>query len=321
MLLPDMLPGPDAPDAAFPSALQWAFACVRSRAFVVSDKGDEASAWGGSTPAGGASPRGDEAGMGGAREGGDQVGQEPPTQELGNGDARGDEAPTKEARGGNTPTFQPSAAAVRQAKAAAKQSGGFAMLIPGKAKSPLVAAGGGASGAAALASHEAGAQVYRDDRFAFVPFLDMTNHDAEPNADFSCEGGTRYVLRALRPLKQGEEVLISYRKEMSNRIYQALYGFVPQGGNHNDDIEVPLSVLLGPQGAADEASQGIDFLRPLDHPKIKRLTAPLLEQALGLDEGNAEQILAKVRYSARLHTAPAQPTQKHSRAYPRSVCT
>ena len=47
-------------------------------------------------------------------------------------------------------------------------------------------------------AHEGGAA---DDEFAFVPFLDMTNHDAEPNADFSCEGG-RYLLRALRPLNQ-----------------------------------------------------------------------------------------------------------------------
>ena len=47
-------------------------------------------------------------------------------------------------------------------------------------------------------AHEGGAA---DDKFAFVPFLDMTNHDAEPNADFSCEGG-RYLLRALRPLNQ-----------------------------------------------------------------------------------------------------------------------
>jgi hypothetical protein len=150
-------------------------------------------------------------------------------------------------------------------------------------------------------------------------------------------------------------VLISYRKEMNNRIYQALYGFVPQGGNYNDDIEIPLSVLLGPEGVGacardeedlltclphlwricvretglivtaedgkgrgtndverttdQETDQGVEFLRALDHPKIMRLTAPLLEQALGLDGGNAEQILSQdPRLNAVLLSLPLSPT-------------
>ena len=163
-------------------------------------------------------------------------------------------------------------------------------------------------------------------------------------------------------------MLISYRKEMNNRIYQALYGFVPQGGNFNDDLEIPLSVLLGPEGVgacssdegdlltclphlrdegdlltclphlsricvretglvvtaedgkgrgtndvgrtADQGSdQGVEFLRALDHPKAMRLTAPLLEQALGLDGGNAEQILSQdPRLNAVLLSLPLNPT-------------
>ncbi len=35
----------------------------------------------------------------------------------------------------------------------------------------------------------------------------------------SCEDG-RYTLRALAPIEEGSEVLISYRAQMSNRIYQ-----------------------------------------------------------------------------------------------------
>ena len=93
----------------------------------------------------------------------------------------------------------------------------------------------------------------------------------------------------------------SHIEKASHRInLQALYGFVPQGGNYNDDIEIPEDVLMGRDAVANacpaEAVQpekgGVEFLRPLENPNIKRLTAPLLEQALGLDdEENAQKVL------------------------------
>ncbi|EKX51418.1 hypothetical protein GUITHDRAFT_102686 [Guillardia theta CCMP2712] len=155
MLFPDLMPAADSADSDYPSNLQWAFACVRSRAFTVTSKKQNATS----------------------------------TDE-------------------------------------------------------------------------------EDDEFAFVPFLDMTNH-GDPNADFFCDRANNYfVLHALTDIPEGREVLISYRAEMCNRIYQALYGFVPQGGNYNDNIEFP------------------------DSLKADELMAPLLEQALGLDQPDGEQILS-----------------------------
>jgi hypothetical protein len=43
------------------------------------------------------------------------------------------------------------------------------------------------------------------DTFAFVPFLDMADHAARPAANFASDG-RGFVLKALRPIKSGEEV-------------------------------------------------------------------------------------------------------------------
>ena len=68
-----------------------------------------------------------------------------------------------------------------------------------------------------------------------------------------------------------------------------------QGGNYHDDIEFPESVLLGPEGVDLDRGEGaergtraddVQFLRPLDNPKIHRLTAPLLEQVTEHATGN-----------------------------------
>ena len=124
MLLPALMPPADAPDAAFPSLLQWAFACVRSRAFVVTDKA-----------AGGkvdmlASANMSAAGKAGEAAGAEQGGEQGVVQDAEDG---GSEA-TRQA-------FKPSEAAVAEAKAAARKSGGgFAMLIPENARDSLSAA-------------------------------------------------------------------------------------------------------------------------------------------------------------------------------------
>ena len=51
----------------------------------------------------------------------------------------------------------------------------------------------------------------RTDRFAFVPFLDMANHAAEPSATFVVAGDA-IELRALHPLAVGEGATIASRR-------------------------------------------------------------------------------------------------------------
>ena len=55
-----------------------------------------------------------------------------------------------------------------------------------------------------------------DDSFAFVPFLDLCQHAAEPAAEFASGGGA-FALRARRPLEAGEEVTICYGADYSSR--------------------------------------------------------------------------------------------------------
>ena len=192
MLLPDMMPAEDAPASSFPSPLQWAFACVRSRAFVVTDK--SSSSAGGAEGAGGARSgevaSEEELGGGVAEQGGR-------AEKGGKEDAAVEDTSKEPQRFEEPQRFTPSAAAVAEAKEAARKSGGFAMLIPAKTAEGMSgvagAVGGGDGLNGSVTNLVDGQQAaldaeYAQDRFAFVPFLDMTNHDAEPNADFSCEG-------------------------------------------------------------------------------------------------------------------------------------
>ena len=55
-----------------------------------------------------------------------------------------------------------------------------------------------------------------DDSFAFVPFLDLCQHAAEPAAEFASGGGA-FALRARRPLEAGEELTICYGLDYSSR--------------------------------------------------------------------------------------------------------
>ena len=55
-----------------------------------------------------------------------------------------------------------------------------------------------------------------DDSFAFVPFLDLCQHAADPAADFASGGGA-FALRARRPLSAGEELTICYGADYSSR--------------------------------------------------------------------------------------------------------
>ena len=55
-----------------------------------------------------------------------------------------------------------------------------------------------------------------EDSFAFVPFLDLCQHAAEPAADFASGGGA-FALRARRDLEAGEELTICYGADYSSR--------------------------------------------------------------------------------------------------------
>lgn len=63
----------------------------------------------------------------------------------------------------------------------------------------------------------------------------LNHHDSKPQPQrpllphvlaSSCEDG-RYCLRALAPIQEGSELLISYRAEMCNRIYQVPHPLHP----------------------------------------------------------------------------------------------
>jgi hypothetical protein len=55
-----------------------------------------------------------------------------------------------------------------------------------------------------------------EDSFAFVPFLDLCQHAADPAADFASGDGA-FALRARRDLEAGEELSICYGADYSSR--------------------------------------------------------------------------------------------------------
>ena len=86
---------------------------------------------------------------------------------------------------------------------------------------------------------------------------------------------------------------------------------MPQGGNYNDDIEFPESVLLPADEDGAGAREGqVAFARALDNPNIMRLTAPLLEQALGIEDPSAAEAMLSqdARLNAVLLSLPLAPS-------------
>ena len=55
-----------------------------------------------------------------------------------------------------------------------------------------------------------------EDSFAFVPFLDLCQHAADPAADFASGDGA-FALRARRDLEAGEELSICYGADYGSR--------------------------------------------------------------------------------------------------------
>merc|ERR1712070_206356 len=58
-----------------------------------------------------------------------------------------------------------------------------------------------------------------------VPLADMINHDSEPNAWWGSYTADR--LTALRDLKPGEEIMISYGEYSNPEKWLDAYGFIP----------------------------------------------------------------------------------------------
>ncbi|CAN0415310.1 unnamed protein product [Ascophyllum nodosum] len=64
-----------------------------------------------------------------------------------------------------------------------------------------------------------------DGRFAFVPFLDMANHGFAPSTNFTFEDPGAFRLRAMRDIRAGEEVTISYGERLDAEQLMVQYGF------------------------------------------------------------------------------------------------
>lgn len=71
------------------------------------------------------------------------------------------------------------------------------------------------------------------DTFAFVPILDMADHEARPAANFTSDA-RGFVLRALRPIKQGDSVTICYGEDYTTERMFEQYGFSPAQGTAQD---------------------------------------------------------------------------------------
>ena len=81
---------------------------------------------------------------------------------------------------------------------------------------------------------------------ALVPFLDMINHSLTENVDIAAN---TLIIRALRPIAQGEEIVFSYHRSQPYRFWICEYGFWPPDGVIYDDLDITEEVqaLVSPQ--------------------------------------------------------------------------
>ena len=136
---------------------------------------------------------------------------------------------------------------------------------------------------------------------AFVPFIDMANHDAEPNCVIEGRadaGGETYGvvgLVASRDMEAGEEATISYGATMSNAFMFANFGFAPPPGtpsNANDRLPFP-SELAPFSGDALRATLRTHSGRWADDAAL--LQAALLSLPLTRDARSADDDAAATR--------------------------
>ncbi|KAL4451460.1 hypothetical protein ABPG75_007122 [Micractinium tetrahymenae] len=97
-----------------------------------------------------------------------------------------------------------------------------------------------------------------DQFFAFAPFLDVANHEAEPTCDFRLSADGKAVeLVAVKDLAVGQEATISYTgpQGMTNQRLMAQYGFVPRAGNPGDRLQfAALDAAAAAAGASSSSS-------------------------------------------------------------------
>ncbi|KAL1504427.1 hypothetical protein AB1Y20_010833 [Prymnesium parvum] len=138
--------------------------------------------------------------------------------------------------------------------------------------------------------------------FAFVPFADLCQHAARPNANFSSEDGG-FVLRALRAIGEGEEVTICYGEEYSSSRFFAQYGFAPEEGCAKDSAM--LQALVPEADAAGD--ERVAAARAAE-PRTPLGASPLGMQALMrvFDEMKECEYASEPRFAAILEALLAE---------------
>ena len=137
-------------------------------------------------------------------------------------------------------------------------------------------------------------------RRLLVPVLDLANHEPQPSALFTytaaAAGGGAVRLHAVRPLRAGDAVTITYGEESGAHFCQ-YYGFVPRDDPYASWqispltllAAVPVSMLAPPEGgwAAAAASGALDLPRTLELGACLSLAEPLaLLRAAGVGGGD-----------------------------------
>eukprot|EP00611_Tribonema_gayanum_P022634 TRINITY_DN4587_c0_g1_i1.p1 TRINITY_DN4587_c0_g1~~TRINITY_DN4587_c0_g1_i1.p1 ORF type:complete len:288 (-),score=101.68 TRINITY_DN4587_c0_g1_i1:82-945(-) len=93
-----------------------------------------------------------------------------------------------------------------------------------------------------------------NDQFAFVPFLDMANHNFNPNANFTFDSAIgSFKLTALTDVKAGSQVFISYGQTLDDGKLATQYGFCVASDENPNPPPLADMTAKGPQlmSAAD----------------------------------------------------------------------
>eukprot|EP00640_Fibrocapsa_japonica_P001867 CAMPEP_0113939712 /NCGR_PEP_ID=MMETSP1339-20121228/5986_1 /TAXON_ID=94617 /ORGANISM="Fibrocapsa japonica" /LENGTH=452 /DNA_ID=CAMNT_0000943309 /DNA_START=178 /DNA_END=1536 /DNA_ORIENTATION=- /assembly_acc=CAM_ASM_000762 len=130
-----------------------------------------------------------------------------------------------------------------------------------------------------------------DDRFAYVPFMDMVNHSLEPNADYQYDPESdSFKLVALRPIPSGEEVTISYGRGLCNDDLFQRYGFFLKGNHIGSPI---LGFGSVPKKLEQEVKAGKTTLSSEDKQRLRGMQDVMLslaQQTAGSDEESQVQL-------------------------------
>jgi len=172
-----------------------------------------------------------------------------------------------------------------------------------------------------------------EDTFAFVPFVDMCQHSANPSANFASDA-TGFRLLATRDLQPGEEVTISYGADYtSDRMFEQ-YGFVEGDGAAADaallrelvalacadgDAETLRAIEEAPSKPLADSVVGMQALvaafgavAESPHASAPRVTAVL--EALASEDPEAKVVApAALRAALRWRGEPSSATERPER--------